>query len=69
MGQLEAAAGLVISYINQDTSFLKGSIKAFCKEEGLSESLFCALLRQLGMDRVQFEKNMEDYSEGQKKRF
>lgn len=67
-GYLETATGLVISYINQDTSFLKGSIEAFCKDHGLSESLFCALLRQLGMERVQFEKNMEDYSEGQKKK-
>ena len=67
-GQLETATGLVISYINQDTSFLKGSIKDFCKEWGLDESLFCTLLRQLGMERVQFEKNMEVYSEGQKKK-
>lgn len=48
--------------------FLKGSIREFYKERELDESLFCALLRQLDMDRVQFEKNMEDFSEGQKKK-
>ena len=47
---------------------LKGSIKQFCKERNLDESLFCAILRQLDMERVQFLKNMEDYSEGQKKK-
>ena len=31
-------------------------------------SLFLAILRQLDMDRVQFEKTMENYSEGQKKK-
>ncbi len=67
-GTLELASNLVISYINQDTSFLKGSIKDFCKARDLDESLFCAILRQLDMERVQFSKNIEDFSEGQKKK-
>ena len=67
-GICETASGLVISYINQDTSMLKGSIREFCRERNLDESLFCAILRQLDMERVQFLKNMEDYSEGQKKK-
>ena len=61
-------SGLVISYINQDTSFLHGDIKQFCVENELEESLFCALLRQLDMERVQFTKQLEDFSEGQKKK-
>ena len=67
-GQISTGAGLVISYINQDTSFLKGNIKEFCAKKGLDESLFCALLRQLDLERVQFVKPFEDYSEGQKKK-
>lgn len=67
-GSLNAASNLVVSYINQDTSFLKGNIKLFCKDRGLDESLFCAVLRQLDMERVQFVKNMEEFSEGQKKK-
>ena len=67
-GTLEVGAGLVISYINQDTSFLHGDIKQFCVENELEESLFCALLRQLDMERVQFTKQLEDFSEGQKKK-
>ncbi len=67
-GSLQTASGLIISYINQDTSFLKGSIKDYCREYGLDESLFCSLLRQLDMERNQFTKNMEEFSEGQKKK-
>ena len=67
-GILEVVPNLVISYINQDTSFLKGNIKDFCRERNLDESLLCTVLRQLDMERVQFAKNMEDFSEGQKKK-
>lgn len=67
-GILTVGAGVKISYINQDTSFLKGSIKEFCQKQNLEESLFCAILRQLDMERVQFVKPMEEYSEGQKKK-
>lgn len=67
-GELKTASGLVISYVSQDTSFLEGSIREFCRERGLEESLFCAVLCQLDMDRGQFGKNIEDFSEGQKKK-
>ncbi len=67
-GTLVMASGLTVSYINQDTSFLKGNIKEFCKEKEFDESLFLAILRQLDMERVQFGKNMEEFSEGQKKK-
>lgn len=67
-GVCETASGLVISCVSQDTSMLQGSISQFCKERELEESLFCAILRQLDMDRIQFLKGMEEYSEGQKKK-
>lgn len=67
-GVCETASGLVISYINQDTSGLKGSIPDFCTKRSLDHTLFCSILRQLDFERVQFAKNMEDYSEGQKKK-
>lgn len=67
-GILETASGLVISYVNQDTSFLKGSLTQFCEERKLDKSLFLALLRQLDLERDQFSKNMEEFSEGQKKK-
>ena len=67
-GRLEVASGLRISYINQDTSHLKGSLKEYAEKHELDYSLFLTLLRKLDMSRIQFEKNMEDYSEGQKKK-
>ncbi len=67
-GVCETASGLIVSYVSQDTSGLKGSLSAFCEERGLDYTLFCSLLRQLDLERIQFSKNMEDYSEGQKKK-
>ena len=67
-GILETASGLTVSYVNQDTSFLAGSLRDFCLARNLDESLFLAILRQLDFDRRQFTKNMEDFSEGQKKK-
>ena len=67
-GKLETASGLVISYINQSTSHLSGSLKEYAKNHNLDYSIFLTLLRKLDMGRVQFEKNIEEYSEGQKKK-
>ena len=67
-GTLTTASGLVISYIHQDTSHLLGDLKSFVQEQNLDESLFYAILRQLDLERVQFTKNIEDFSEGQKKK-
>lgn len=67
-GKLELASGLKISYVPQDTSGLKGNLREFIRETGLDESLFKALLRQLDFSREQFEKPMEQYSAGQRKK-
>ncbi len=67
-GLLEVPSGLRVSYVSQDTSFLHGDISRFCAQQRLEESLFKAVLRQLDMERTQFAKNMEDFSEGQKKK-
>lgn len=67
-GELTAAKGLRISYISQDTSFLKGKLEEYAASMGLDASLFRAILRKLDFERTQFDKNMETYSEGQKKK-
>jgi lincosamide and streptogramin A transport system ATP-binding/permease protein len=67
-GDLDVASGMIISYVDQDTSFLTGSLREFCEMRGLNESLFLAVLRKLDLGREQFVKNMEDFSEGQKKK-
>ena len=67
-GRIAMGSGLVISYVPQDTSFLRGRLSEFTEGKGLDETLFKALLRKLGFSRVQFEKDMEDFSAGQKKK-
>ena len=67
-GRLDIPAGIIVSYVSQDTSFLSGSLRDFAESRALDESLFLAVLRQLDLEREQFVKNMEDYSEGQKKK-
>ena len=67
-GTLEVPENLIISYINQDTSHLKGFLKDYCESKGLEYTLLLSLLRQLDFERVQFTKPMEQYSEGQKKK-
>lgn len=72
-GTLDVASNLVISYINQDTSYLRGSLDDYIEQvtgsyDPASISLFRSILRQLDFERVQFEKPMEEYSEGQKKK-
>lgn len=47
-GDLRIASGIEISYINQDTSYLRGTVHSFCTEHQLEESLLCSILRQLG---------------------
>lgn len=67
-GTCETVSNLIISYVGQDASNLKGDIESYCSQRGLDKSLFYAILRQLDFERVQFLKNMEEYSEGQKKK-
>ena len=67
-GLCETASGLIISYVDQDTSGLHGGIADYCESRGLDLSMFCTILRQLNLERAQLVKRMEDFSEGQKKK-
>ena len=67
-GTRETASRLTVSYVPQDTSGLRGSLRGYAAGYGIDETLFLAILRKLGFARVQFEKDMADYSAGQKKK-
>lgn len=67
-GELHLASGLTISYIDQDTSHVTGSLQDYIRSVNMDESLFKAILRQLDFARTQFHKRLEEYSEGQKKK-
>lgn len=67
-GSIYKKSGLVISYVPQDTSFLSGGMSEFAQTRGIDESRLKTILRKLGFERVQFEKDMSALSEGQKKK-
>lgn len=67
-GNLQIGSGLKISYVSQDTSYLSGNLSDYSKENDIDESLFKAILRKLDFSREQFEKDISDFSGGQKKK-
>ena len=67
-GTVKLSSGLIISYVNQDTSHLKGRLSDFIEKHKIDEPLFKAILRKMDFDRIQFEKDISHYSGGQKKK-
>ena len=67
-GTARLASGLVLSYVPQDTSHLRGSLTDYARESGVDRTLLLAILRKLNFPREQFEKDMADWSAGQKKK-
>ena len=68
IGNLNIGNNLIISYVPQDTGDLKGSLKSFTLENKLNEAVFRAMLTKMGISLVEMENNLEDLSEGQKKK-
>ncbi|WP_106767519.1 Lsa family ABC-F type ribosomal protection protein [Paenibacillus faecalis] len=67
-GGFHKDAQLKISYVSQDTSDLSGDLSEYARSHGIDESLFKSILRKLDFSRLQFEKDMSNYSGGQKKK-
>ncbi len=67
-GSFHLGSQVKISYISQDTSWLRGNLTDFAVQWKLDETIFKTLLRKLDFSRMQFEKNIEEFSEGQKKK-
>ena len=67
-GDLHIQSGLKISYVSQETSHLSGKLNDFIKDNNIDEVLFKAILRKMDFEREQFEKYLDSYSEGQKKK-
>lgn len=59
---------LTISYVSQDTSGLYGSLSEFASLHRIEENLLKSMLRKLDFSREQFDKKLEDFSGGQKKK-
>lgn len=67
-GVFKLGSRLVISYVQQDTSGVQGTIKDYAAKCGIEESLLKALLHQMGLERYELEHEMQNLSEGQKKK-
>ncbi|MED4786077.1 Lsa family ABC-F type ribosomal protection protein [Bacillus atrophaeus] len=67
-GSMNLGSGLIISYVQQDTSHLKGRLSDFIEEHEIDETLFKSILRKMDFERIQFEKDISHYSGGQKKK-
>ena len=67
-GKINIANDLKISYVFQSTECLKGSLKDFAYENKVDESIFKAMLVKMGLSQTDFDTNIQDMSEGQKKK-
>ena len=67
-GTLYTGSGLKISYVPQSTAGLCGTLDAYAALRSIDVTLLKTILRKLDFNRIQFEKSIEDYSEGQKKK-
>ena len=67
-GNINISNNLKISYVSQNTSNLKGTLRNYALENNIDEGIFKAMLSKLGFSNTEFDKNIEEYSEGQKKK-
>ena len=67
-GEIRKGSDLKISYIPQDVHFQTGSLRKFAKEYQLEESVLKAMLVKMGFSKEDLEANMENLSEGQRKK-
>ncbi len=67
-GTLLRASQLKLSYVPQDASGLTGGLRPFLQERGIDESLCKAILNKLDFTKEQFDKPLDSYSAGQKKK-
>ena len=67
-GSFQKASQLKISYVPQDASGLSGYLRSFIQARGVDESLFKAILNKLDFAKEHFDKPLESYSAGQKKK-
>lgn len=67
-GECKVIGNLKISYVSQNTDELKGSLKLYAKENNVNESIFKAMLVKMGLSQRDFDTNIQNMSEGQKKK-
>lgn len=67
-GTITKPKALRISYLSQNSTFLKGSLNDYIVREGCDPTLFKTILRKLGFDRSTFDVPLHKMSMGQRKK-
>ena len=67
-GKFKVINDLKISYVSQSTEDLSGDLKSFAKICNIDEVIFKAMLVKMGFSNSDFDTNIQDMSEGQKKK-
>ncbi|MCM1524677.1 MAG: ABC-F type ribosomal protection protein [Ruminococcus sp.] len=67
-GRITGNEKLKISRLPQHTDGISGSLAEIAQRENIDESLFKAILRKLDFSRELFDRPVQSYSEGQKKK-
>ena len=67
-GNLNITNELKISYVSQSTENLKGNLKDYARENNVDESIFKAMLFKMGVGKEDFDRDISQMSEGQKKK-
>ncbi len=67
-GTYKIINNLKISYVPQNTDNLNGNLKEFAQENNVNESIFKAMLVKMGLSQTDFDTNIQNMSEGQKKK-
>ena len=67
-GDININQNIVISYVPQDITHLKGNLREYAITNSINESLFKTILRKLDFTREDFDKDITTYSLGQKKK-
>lgn len=67
-GELKIVNDLKISYVSQSTENLKGNLKLFSRENEIDEGIFKAMLSKMGFSKIDFDTDIKEMSEGQKKK-
>lgn len=67
-GELTVKGGISISYVPQDFHLYTGSLKELTEKRGIDLTTLISILWQMGFERKQFEKTLEEFSDGQRKK-
>ena len=68
-GQVSVPHDLKISYVSQEAHDLKGDLKTYISDKKIDETLLKTILRKFDFSKEHFDIHLENYSEGQKKKF